>query len=398
MPSRGWLESWHVNPSANKDYDFVDGLRGVAILMVLGCHLLYADPRAGRPVQFLVGVFSAGACGVTLFFGLSGFLISWPFWKLKVKGANQVIPRGYGWRRFWKIYPPLALSVILLTPIYLLRFSDPELPKLALQWLAGWPLVAPVSGVLNPVMWSLVVEVHFYLLLPVLFLAVKRVAPRQALWALLLVLLCVPTGFRWILASRGLYFTLHPDIHVRFPSFLDAFALGVLIAGLENLAMMRKSWARLGDAGFVLLGGALLARAWLIVNPAWDSFVFREAIEWMVKLATGLLLCYVADPAHPRVRWLSTAWLRWFGLISYELYLFHQPLAIWTKLALGPTRADPWLTAGLRYGTALVAALILSLTIAALVYRFFSLPILRLKREKHRPNPVLPAVAAEVKT
>src|SRR5450631_2192479 len=109
-----WLDVWHVNPSANKDFDLIDGLRGIAILMVLACHLIYVNPDSGPLAQFIVGVFSAGSYGVMVFFTLSGFLIAWPFWKRKVKGADTVLPPGYGWRRFWKIYPPLALSLVLL--------------------------------------------------------------------------------------------------------------------------------------------------------------------------------------------------------------------------------------------------------------------------------------------
>jgi peptidoglycan/LPS O-acetylase OafA/YrhL len=45
MPS--WLDAWHVNPSANRDYDFIDGLRGIAILMVVCCHGIYVNPNAG---------------------------------------------------------------------------------------------------------------------------------------------------------------------------------------------------------------------------------------------------------------------------------------------------------------------------------------------------------------
>src|ERR1041384_2385653 len=114
----GWLDRWHVNPTLSKDYDVIDGLRGIAILMVIACHMLYTNPAAGSLTHFIGGVFAAGTWGVTLFFTISGFLISHPFWKRKVQGSPQTIPSGYGWRGFWKSYSPLALSIILLAPIY----------------------------------------------------------------------------------------------------------------------------------------------------------------------------------------------------------------------------------------------------------------------------------------
>ena len=48
-----WLNAWHVNPSLNRDYDFIDGLRGIAILMVLCCHILYVNRRSGPVMELL---------------------------------------------------------------------------------------------------------------------------------------------------------------------------------------------------------------------------------------------------------------------------------------------------------------------------------------------------------
>src|SRR5262249_5365783 len=95
-PAESWLDRWHVNPSLNKEYDFIDGLRGIAILMVVACHLIYVNPVSAALTRFVGAVATEGARGVTLFFALSGFLISWPFWRRKVKGQSDVVPPGYG--------------------------------------------------------------------------------------------------------------------------------------------------------------------------------------------------------------------------------------------------------------------------------------------------------------
>src|ERR1700733_7697099 len=124
LTGKQWLDAWHVNPSANREYDFIDGLRGIAILMVLACHFLYVNPNSGAGLRFIGGFLGACGHGVTLFFVLSGFLIAWPFWKRKVTGSGEVVPPGYVSRRFWKIYPPLAISVLILAPICLLRSGD----------------------------------------------------------------------------------------------------------------------------------------------------------------------------------------------------------------------------------------------------------------------------------
>ena len=378
-----WLNAWHLDPGLNKNYDAIDGLRGLAILMVVACHLFYVNPVAGPLIQFVGGVVGAGTWGVTIFFTLSGFLISHPFWKRKVRGADQLIPPGYGWRRFWKIYPPLALSIVLLTPLYIARSHDPSFLTLAGQWLAGWPLFHSVGGRLNPVMWSLLVEVHFYILLPLLFLCLKRMSAKSCLWIISLTLLVVPTCFRWWNAAQGVHFALHPDIRIHFPALLDAFAFGVFLAGLENLQHMKKSWARWGDLGCILLAVSLFTISWLNLHPVASRQIQLEALTWVVKVASALLLCYVADPCHPRSRLLTQPWLRWCGLISYEWYLFHQPVIMWARESFGPARGSV-----LIYLLILGGSLACGLIIAAAVYRYFSLPILKYGRSRRSAIPL----------
>lgn len=374
-----WIESWHVNPAANKDYDFIDGLRGIAILLVLACHLVYVNPLSSSfLVHFVGGVFSSGAYGVTIFFALSGFLIAWPFWKRKARGDAKIVPPGYGWRRFWKIYPPLAASILIFTPIYIYRLGDWSFIGAAFQWLLGLPLLLPVSGKLNPVMWSLAVEVQFYIVLPLLFVCLKRVSMRMCLWIIPSIFLLVPILVRWLVYG-GCGMTLHPWLNVHFPSMLDSFALGILMAGLECSEKMKKSWARLGDVGLVLLVISLLSHSWLSLRPL--SFLPSETVDWMTKIASGLLLFYCADPQYPRLRWLCQPWLRWFGILSYELYLVHQPIALWARASFGSAGGDIGKYVLLVGGSAAV-----SIVIAALAYKKFSLPILKSGRSKHTHN------------
>src|SRR2546428_6190949 len=95
-----WLEAWHVDPSANREYDFIDGLRGLAILMVIAGHYVYFGRPSGLGVHFVANVFGTLWVGVILFFTLSGFLISWPFWKRKAARNATLVPPGYSWLRF----------------------------------------------------------------------------------------------------------------------------------------------------------------------------------------------------------------------------------------------------------------------------------------------------------
>ncbi len=374
-PTRHWLDAWHVDPSVNREYDFIDGLRGLAILMVLVCHWTYGKELSSLPARFLLNFAGTLGNGVGLFFTLSGFLISWPFWKRKVNRAESLIPPGYGWRRFWKIYPPLALSVVLLTPFFILwQGQAPLFLHAAIQWLTGLAFLMPVSGKFNPVMWSLVVEIHFYLVLPLLFLLTKFLSPKACLWAISLFLLVVPVSIQTLTGAAP---TPWPEISDPFCTGLSSFCIGVCVAGIDNLKLWNKNWAKFGEGGWFVVLIALAGLAWLGLNPQADGVILPQLFHWMFLLGTGCLLCYAAAPENPRARWLCTPWLRWCGIVSYEWYLIHQPLIIWFHSHFGPAGGN---ALKLCFTAAVPTAI--SLLLAALIYRTFSLPCLKYGRSK----------------
>ena len=130
--------------------------------------------------------------------------------------------------------------------------------------------------------------------------------------------------------------------------------------------------------GAVLVLLSLLATAWFNIHPFAGRLVQDEILGWWVKLSSALLLCYIADASHPRSRLLSQAWLRWFGIISYEWYLFHQPIIYWAKIVFGPAGGNTW-----KYFALVGGSLVFGLGVAAVVYRCFSLPILKRGRKHH---------------
>ena len=374
-PRGSWLESWHVNPSLNKDYDSIDGLRGIAILLVVLCHSVYTNPAAAGFVHFVGGIFTAGTFGVTVFFTLSGFLISLPFWKRKVRNEKRAVPPGYFGRRFWKIVPPLALSIVLFALLYAWREDDRCYLWIAAQWFTALPFFASVSGKLNPVMWSLIVEVHFYAVLPLVFIGFKRFSAKTCLCAIPALFIVVPAAARFCYLGHGLQLALTPLIEVRFPAQMDAFALGILIAGLETMGRLPKSAARLGDVGFLLLGAALVAQSAADLHPGHPYL--REIIAYGAKLASGMLLCYIANPVHPRSMALCLPSLRWLGIVSYEIYLIHQPLLLWARNDWGPASGNVF-----KYALVLGTPVALTFLIAAGAYRYFSLPLLKFGRDR----------------
>lgn len=364
-----------MDPSANREYDFIDGLRGLAILMVVACHYLYFKETDGLANRFLHSFLGTLGNGVILFFTLSGFLISWPFWKRKANHAQCIIPPGYGWRRFWKIYPPLALSVLLLTPCFILWRGDSSLfIQTAIKWLTGAAFIVPVSGKFNPVMWSLVVEIHFYLILPLLFLVTRPFQAKTCLWIISSFLLVVPLVIQ---SAAGLGPSFAPEINDPFFTGLSNFAFGVALAGFDNLKIWNKSWTKVGDIGWLVMVCGLTGLAWVRLNPQAHAAITPYLFNWIFTIGTGCLLCCASNPQSSRIRWLCAPWLRWCGIISYEWYLFHQPMIYWSREWFGPANRDIF-----KYILIIGVPLITSLLVSALIYRKYSLPILKYGRGK----------------
>ena len=327
-------------------------------------------------MHYVEAVIGSGSHGVILFYALSGFLISWPFWKRKATNASKAVPQGYAQRRFWKIYPPMALSVLLLTPFYISTRSDWSYLSIGAKWLTGLPFIIPISGKFNPVMWTLVIEVQFYITLPLLFLCLKRVPPKATLVMITALFLLVPLIMRVV---TGRVPGLFPNIDSQYPAALDVFSFGILIAGLENFGYVKKSWVRWGISGFILWPLACLVWAWVSQHPSLQSFATTELLQGALRISAACLILFIAQPQHPIARLLCAPWLRWFGIISYEWYLFHQPLALWARACFGPAKGN-----FIKFVLIIGVPFLVSLIGSAIIYRFFSLPLLRHGRDKNR--------------
>jgi peptidoglycan/LPS O-acetylase OafA/YrhL len=257
--------------------------------------------------------------------------------------------------------------------------------RTALEWVAGLAFFIPVSGRLNPVMWSLVVEVHFYLVLPLLFLLTKPLSAKVCLGAIAAFLFVVPVSIQTL---AGEFPSFSPQIHDPFCTGLSCFCVGVAIAGVDALKLWNEKWARLGDAGWLVLLVSILGRGWCDLSPSAHPAIVSELFHWTFFLGSGCLLCYAAAPGHPRARWLCGPWLRWCGIISYEWYLFHQPLIGWGRELFGPAHGNVF-----RYALILGVGPAASVVVSALVYRWFSLPILKFGRSRARARHSAPVSA-----
>jgi peptidoglycan/LPS O-acetylase OafA/YrhL len=206
----------------------LDGLRGVAILLVVWVHAT-VSPSADVPSLLLEFGQSAGWLGVDLFFVLSGFLLTRIL--LRARGQPRVIRNFYA-RRILRIWPlhfaVLAFAFLVAPHLALLRIAGlREQPLLWFAFLQNVPLaVGGVTKTSFDMLWSVAVEEQIYLVLP--FLALK-IAPNRLQW-LLGTSLLMALGLRVVtVAGAGT-----APLYYLTPMRMDAFAVGGLIAVLMD--------------------------------------------------------------------------------------------------------------------------------------------------------------------
>ena len=385
------LQRWEVSTSSGSHFQVLDGLRGVAILLVVSFHALYTNPAHGLFARLAGYIISAGWMGVPIFFVLSGFLISFPFFQKREHDPQFWYQRGYARRRIGKILPPFYLSIVLLMGFYWWQFHDPAYFKSAWQWALGLGNFLSISPNFNGVYWSLIVESHFYLVLPLLFWITRGQTVQNTSGIIFAILFVAPLACRYLCWPADLFvmpnyetalFTeLSLKLH-RFPCELDYFAWGCIFSGvfvcltkskLENSQL--NALSLFGYAGIAMMFVTLVFWGLWIKEFDIRAHPTRWAIEvghWLPALATMLMLFFVFDPLSFAAQILSAGWLRFTGVISFEWFLFHGPVVQFFHEHSGPTHGN-----ALAYAWRTVMPLVLTFVFSALVYRYFSLPILR---------------------
>jgi peptidoglycan/LPS O-acetylase OafA/YrhL len=392
------LSQWRLVPTTGPALDPLDGLRGIAILMVTCSHAFYFNNNSGWPIRRLGELLGVGWMGVPIFFVLSGFLISLGFWQARAKNSSRSLPNRYFRRRFFKIVPPFYLSLLVFVPGYLILTHNSAYWRAAFLYSTGLNNFVFDPLVFNPAYWSLIVEVQFYLVLPVLFGLMKSTNNRIALAVIVGLLFIVPLCFRWIMLMPQL------DRHSfffrarMFPNQLDYFAWGVVFAWFyvkrQATGHPRRALHRLSYVGIAVMLVTLAIGAW--VGPSKDylqkpSFETDAIFHILLGLSAFLLLFSIFLPSANLVReTLSHPALVFVGIISYEWFLFHHPFVILARELIGESGGNL-----LVYMARTVGPLIITFILSALIFRFFSLPILRKGRQDVQKPPVPIAAQAE---
>ena len=313
----------------------LDGLRGLAALTIFLYHgWLYTMPTPDASNRSAFGDYAAHELrlGLVLFFVLSGFLLSRPWFAAALEGRPAPDLRRYARSRFARIAP--AYYAALIGSIALLwglagtpGLRLPPAGELPLFFIFGQNLSPGSVMKLDPPMWSLAVEVGFYVLLPALGWLAVRLPPRRRLQALIpLGLLMLGVAYNWAIAGRGLSMTFTKTLAAMLPYF----AVGMLGA----LAVHARTIAA-GPRRALLAGGLALVLADATAKAAVPAHGFDvgDAFSIWRDLPSGIGFAIVIATvaATPAGRLLGSSVLARLGTISYGFYLWHVPILLFLR-------------------------------------------------------------------
>ena len=283
----------------------IDGLRAVAILLVMASH-------AG------LGHVVPGGFGVTVFFFLSGYLIT-TLLRLEWTRTGRIDLLAFYGRRAARILPPLFLTLALVVAMAGAGLVDwrPSGAELATHLLfltnyaglLGVPAAAPIP------LWSLDVEEHFYLAFPALFLLLS-VRAGHRLAAVFAALCAAVLLIRFATFPTGQQGNIYYWSHTR----IDSILFGSILAVRNNPVLDERPWR----PGAVHVGAAL---AVIGLTLAFRAPWFRETARYTLQGGALWVLFSAAIQSSGIVaRVLDLRALRVVALLSYTLYLVHFPL------------------------------------------------------------------------
>ncbi|WP_406690555.1 acyltransferase [Saccharopolyspora sp. ID03-671] len=284
-------------------------------------------------------VHHVGALGVSFFFVLSGFVLTWS------SRETDTAPRFWR-RRFLKIVPNYLVVWVLAMVVFAAPFTDVKIGLLNFFMLQVYYPDFSINFGVNPAGWSLAVEAIFYLLFPLLLRLIKKIpANRVNLWVAIVGLGIIATPFlsTHLVPAGSVFMPMEPETSVNqyffsyilpFPRVLD-FALGILVAR----SVMSGRWRNIG----MIWAGALLIASYAL--GYFTPYIYSSRAVCVIPAAVLIAAGAIADD-EGRFTVFRNKVMVWLGDISFAFYLVHYTVlqGVW-KLLGSKTYTAPQATA-----------------------------------------------------
>jgi peptidoglycan/LPS O-acetylase OafA/YrhL len=342
--------------------DILDGLRGLAILLVVWYHVWLVSGQAFGPLSFIA---QAGFLGVDLFFFISGFCLFYPYARATSEGRPQPSTRRFFERRLLKIVPSYLIALLVFAVVYRAEFGTLQntLLQLATHLTFMHTLIPTTFGAISGPLWTVGIEVQFYLLFPFIVRWFRR-SPIVGY----LVLFGVSETYRLVIGGMGegsSFWSIN-----QLPAFFDVFGAGMLAS--YALVALRPRQVLHPRAATVISGVtfALALGGLAFASYAGATLTDDAAREWLNAhrfLIGPLCIALALSTFFAVERWRTVVAARallFLSTISYNLYLWHLEIAVW----LHNTGLSPIWTA--------ILAVPIALGVAALITYTFERPIL----------------------
>ncbi|MCO7126877.1 acetyltransferase [Sporolactobacillus shoreicorticis] len=350
----------------------LDGLRALSVLVVMAYHMNL--PFAG-----------GGFLGVGIFFVISGYLIT-DLLIQEWEDTNSIDLKKFWVRRAKRLLPAM-ISVLVVILGYVIFFQPALLRETrmdavaALFYYSNWWSVfhqqSYFDSFANPSLlkhfWSLAIEEQFYLLWPLIVTVALRIGKGTKVLYGLTLLLAASS----ILCMGLIYHTGTDPSRVYYGTDSRAFALlfGAILACVWPSRHLNGSGSR--ALGIFLDGIGTLALISLFLCVVYvnqyEEFLYTGGLA-LFSLVSVVLITALAHPATLIGKWAGIRPLRWIGLRSYGMYLWHYPIIQLTTPASQVNEVHP-----LR----IVLQLVLVFSVSALSYHFIECPIRRLGKTGH---------------
>ena len=362
----------------------VDVLRGIAIVLVLFRHANISSEEAGALKPLVLHLYYFSACGIDLFFVLSGFLIGGLVFK-EVRTTGGIDVRRFLMRRGLRIWPPYLAFIAYV----FVRLCRRKMYTAASAFRAIVPNLLHVQnyfGSPRGITWSLAVQEHFYLALPLFLVVALKLRRRSGAIAAVPVaaafLVVVSTTLRVLLNWNRPYnmWTHATPTHLR----LDGLFVGVLVAYLYHFHPQPLARLARRRAVLALAGCAMIAPAFFLDE---GSVPYTWTLGYtLLYLGFACILVVsihspLGDAGGPGLAGLMThlaAGLATIGVFTYSIYLWHYDLGalpvhnyVLAHLAQKPPELYWALGTSVYFATAIAAGILMA--------KMIELPVIRLR-------------------